>query len=248
MKQLNVLGICGSTRKGNSEYLLDQAIQSAHEAAPDVVSCTSYSVRGKKFGPCVACGKCGENSGECIIKDDFQQLRDLWIDADVIIYSVPVYHMGMPGQLKCFIDRLGNSTFGRYKGLYESGFEKLPKLLKVVGSIAQGVHICSGQEHTLTDLINHALLMQCIPVTGDMWQSYIGGGGWTSNDVDRNALKKQLEANQYDAQVAVQSAKDVGRRAVEIALMLRNGAAAMENELKKDASYKPFLDRVGDHS
>lgn len=247
MKQLNILGICGSPRKGNSEFLMNKALEAACEAASGISKCTSYSVRGKKFSPCVACGKCGENGGECIIKDDFQELRNMWLAADVIIYSVPIYHMGIPGQLKCFIDRLGNSTFGRYSSLYDPGMEKLPKLMKVIGSIAQGMHMCSGQEHTITDLINHALLMQCIPVTGDMWQSYIGGGGWTSNNADRDAIESQAANDEYDAIVALQSAQDLGKRAVEIAMILREGVRARKEALKEDPSYKPFIAGIADN-
>lgn len=247
MEQLNILGICGSPRKGNSEFLMNKALEAACEAISGTSNCTAYSVRGKKFAPCVACGKCGENGGECIIKDDFQELRDLWMAADVIIYSVPVYHMGIPGQLKCFIDRLGNSTFGKYCHLYEPGKEKLPKLMKVIGSIAQGIHICSGQEHTITDLINHTLLMQCIPVTGDMWESYIGGGGWTSNDGDRNALEKQVGENGYDALAALRSAQDIGKRAAEIAMILKEGARVRKAVLESDPSYKPFVSRLEDN-
>ncbi len=120
---------------------------------------------------CQACAK----DGECIIKDDFQELLEKWIEADVILYSVPVYHMGMPAQLKAFLDRLGNSLFGRYVKNFSPDAVTLPRSLKVIGSIAQGAHIFSGQEHTITDLINHALIMGCVPVTGDMWEAYIGG-------------------------------------------------------------------------
>lgn len=246
MRKLKVLGICGSPRKGNSEFLLEKAMEAAVSVKPDMVDCTVYSIRGKKFSPCVACGKCAELDGECIIKDNFQELRDLWNGADVVIYSVPVYHMGMPGQLKCFIDRLGNTTFGKYQKLYKPGQEKLPKLLKVIGSIAQGIHICSGQEHTLTDLINHALLMQCIPVAGDMWESYIGGGGWTSNDADRHALENQAGENRYDAAIAVRSAQDVAKRAVEIAMIINSGVNNMRQQLKEDPSYLPLLERAGE--
>src|SRR5659263_212162 len=97
--KLKVLGICGSPRKGNSEFLLEKAMEAATSVKLDIVECTTYSIRGKKFSPCVACGRCVALDGECIIKDDFQELRDLWVQADVIIYSVPIYHMGMPGQL-----------------------------------------------------------------------------------------------------------------------------------------------------
>ncbi len=240
-----ILGISGSPRKGNSQFLLEQALQAARGVSPGNVECTLYSLRGKKFAPCVSCFRCGDLGGECVVKDDFQELRDLWVAADVVIYSVPVYHMGVPGQLKCFLDRLGNSLFGRYRHLFPPGVDSLPKMLKVVGAIAQGVHLCSGQEHAIADLINHALILQCIPVTGDMWQSYIGAAGWTSNDIARDALARQAVAGQTDAAILVRAARDVGRRAMEVALVLREGGRHLRDTLREDPAYLPFLERLG---
>ena len=244
--QLNLLGISGSPRKGNSEYLLEKAMKAAEKVAQEQIESTFYSIRGKKIGPCIACSRCIEKlEGECSIKDDFQELRDLWLSADIILYSVPVYHMSIPGQLKCFVDRLGNSNFGRYMQLFPPGEEKLPKLLKVIGSITQGIHIHSGQEHTLTDLINHALIMQCIPVTGDMWEAYIGCGGWTSNAGERDALQQQYNENKYDAVIAVKAAESVGKRAAETALIVYDGVEKNRSKLGQDPAYKPLLDHRG---
>ncbi len=244
MSKITVLGISGSPRKGNSEFLLKNALEAACEGNKDAVECIMYSIRGKKLSPCVACGRCAELKGECIIKDSFQELCDLWLKADVVIYSVPVYHMGMPGQLKCFIDRLGNTTFGRYRHLFKPGEDKLPKLLKVIGNISQGIHVFSGQEHTMTDLINHTLLMQCIPVAGDMWESYIGVGGWTSNSGDRNALEKQVSEGVFDAEVAVKAARDLGKRAVEVARLIRDGVKSRREQLAQDPAYIPYLENM----
>lgn len=243
MSKITVLGISGSPRKGNSEFLLKKALEAAEKESTDAVECIMYSIRGKKFGPCIACGRCADK-GECIIKDDFQELCNLWLKADVVIYSVPVYHMGIPGQLKCFIDRLGNTTFGRYRHLFKPGEDKLPKFLKVIGSISQGIHVFSGQEHTMTDLINHTLLMQCIPVAGDMWESYIGVGGWTSNSGDRKALEKQVSDGVFDAEVAVKAARDLGKRAVEVALLVREGVVSRRKQLTQDPAYIPYLENM----
>lgn len=241
---LNVLGISGSPRKGNSEYLLQHAFNGCRDAGVKPEKVISYSFRGKKIGPCLACNRCIEEGGACVIEDDFDSLRELWLSADVIIYSMPVYHMSMPGQVKCFIDRLGNSLFGKYKDLFPSGEETLPKFLKIIGSIAQGIHISSGQEHTITDLINHAIIMQSIPVTGDLWQSYIGCGGWTSNEIDRHALQQQYDDNSFDATVAVKSAYDIGRRAVEVCSIVHAGIIANKKALADDPAYKPLLDKI----
>ncbi len=244
MSKLVILGISGSPRPGNSEFLLDRALNSAFEVDPASIECLKYSFRGKKFAPCLSCFRCGERGGECVIKDDFQEARDLWLRADAVIYSVPVYHMGLPGQLKCFIDRLGNSLFGRYRHLFPPGVDSLPRHLKVIAGIAQGVHLCSGQEHALTDIVNHALLMQCLPVAGDMWEAYIGAAGWTANDIDRSALARQFREDRENARILVKAANDIGRRVAETALVLRAGVLASRDLLSANSTYLPLLQRV----
>jgi len=240
---IKVLGICGSPRKGNSHYLLEKSLSAASRIAPDEVSTELYPIKGKKYAPCISCFKCGDQRGECVIQDDFQELRDKWLGADAVIYSVPVYHMGIPAQLKAFLDRLGNSCFGRYAELFP-GESKLPRTLKVIASIAQGAHLFSGQEHTITDLINHALMMGCVPVTGDMWEAYIGAGAWTHNEIDRNALEKKEEDGSLSTRVALRGAESIGIRTVELAMILRAGGIAHSARFRKDPVYTPFLRRI----
>ncbi|MEW5816750.1 MAG: flavodoxin family protein [Spirochaetota bacterium] len=243
MSVTRVLGICGSPRKGNSYFLLNHALEGALEVNPEVVITETYTIKGKTFLPCIACSYCAEHEGECIQKDDFEGLRDLWLKADVILYSVPVYHMSIPGQLKCFIDRLGNSLFGTFRSQLPEGRDTLPKMFKIIGSIAQGIHIFSGQEHTITDLINHALIMQSIPVTADLWESYIGVGGWTSNFSERNGFEKLYQRGDVSSGVTVRAARTIGRRAVEMAMIIRAGLTACRDMLKKDPVYHPLLSR-----
>ena len=202
---LIVLGINGSPREGNSLFLLKEALQASREVDQEKVAVEEYSFRGKKFGPCVGCFRCVEDKslGECVIKDDFQHLRDLWLKADVILYSVPVYHVGIPGQVKCFIDRLGN-TINRYYRLTS------PRFLKVIGAIAQGTHFAAGQELAVTFLLHHAVLKNCLPVSGDGWESYLGACGWTRTDRSKEALRKLHEGGDPDAEVAVKSFSQSG--------------------------------------
>jgi len=234
--KIQLLGICGSPRDGNSKFLLQEALHSARETAPELVECREYSFRGKKFGPCVGCFRCAEEAhmGECVIRDDFQELRDWWLDSDVIIYSVPVYHVGIPGQLKCFIDRLGN-TINRYYRLPS------PRFLKVIGAIAQGTHFAAGQELAVSFLIQHAVLKNCIPVSGDGWESYLGACGWTRTGRDRDAIQKLYEAGDEDAAVAVRGSRSLGRRALELGLILQKGGEQLRELLGRDPAYGPFL-------
>ena len=233
---LVILGINGSPRDGNSLFLLKEALQASREVDPERVQVEEYSFRGKKFNPCVGCFRCVEEKslGECVIKDDFQRLRDLWLKADVILYSVPVYHVGIPGQVKCFIDRLGN-TINRYYRLTS------PRFLKVIGAIAQGTHFAAGQELAVTFLLHHAVLKNCLPVSGDGWESYLGACGWTRTDRSKDAIRKLHEAGEADAEVAIRSSRSLGKRAAELALILRAGGKQMEEVLRRDPSYRPFL-------
>jgi multimeric flavodoxin WrbA len=243
--EIKLLGIAGSPRKGNSLFLLEQALEAAAKHYPQRVKTETYIFGQTPFAPCDACGAHKRLNGECRIQDGFQALRDKWLDADAVIYSVPVYHMGIPGQVKCFIDRLGNSL-----GFYFTDFLPgepafhIPRLLKAIGSITQGSHIFAGQEHAQAFLNTHAMIMRCIPVPGDLWESYIGAGGWTEVSPNLTALKKLAEEGKPDAQVAVRSAQSVGKRVVEMAMIIKSGLKANQALLKSQASYLPVLETI----
>jgi multimeric flavodoxin WrbA len=240
--RIRLLGISGSPRKGNSLFLLEHALDAATKTYPGRVETETFIFGQTPFAPCDACQAHRRLKGECRIKDGFQELRDKWLDADGIIYSVPVYHMGIPGQVKCFIDRLGNSL-----GFYFSDFLPgepafhIPRLMKVIGCITQGSHIFAGQEHAQAFLNTHAILMRCIPVAGDLWESYIGAGGWTEVSPKVNALKTLVEDGKLDAQIAVRSAQSLGKRVVEMAMIIRDGLNANRILLTEQPSYLPVL-------
>jgi len=145
--------------------------------------------------------------------------------------------MGVPGQLKCFIDRLGNTINKRYN-------LPSPRFLKVIGALAQGMHFSGGQELTISFLIHHAVLKNCIPVSGDGWQSYIGASGWTQCMREIDSIQTQFQQGNFDAQVAVEASRSLGRRAAELAVILRMGGTQLTARLSKDSAYRPFLDRL----
>ncbi|BEQ15936.1 flavodoxin family protein [Desulfoferula mesophila] len=221
--KLNLLGISASPRgKANSYYLLTQAMQAVRESEPEA-EITVYDFKNKTFGGCIHCYGCRKkgHEGQCTIKDDYQELADLWVQADAIIYSVPVYHMSIPGQLKCFIDRLGQS--GITKSLPSASQTGFTKSLKPMGIISQGMHIFSGQEHAITELVNHALLMGCLPVAGNLWQGYLGASGWTECLADRKALAQLSEQGTIGAQAAVDAARTLGHNVITLAQVVRAG-------------------------
>lgn len=207
--------------------MLDQALKSAKSVDPEAFQVEACSNAGKKYLPCLSCGSC-EKLGYYVRSkgDDFDELRDKWLEADGVIIAIPVFHMSVPGHLKCFIDRLGNSLWSHYGGP--------GKHLKVYGAIAQGLHIFSGQENAITEIINHALTMGNIVVSGDASDSYIGCGAWTENKVAKDALETLYGENSIDAEVAVNASRTLGKRVAELALILKTGALSYIDYLSSD--------------
>jgi multimeric flavodoxin WrbA len=242
LEKIELLGICASPRKGNSLFLLKKAIKSVKKLpAAGQVSIEMLELRSYKIAPCLSCEACAKTKGECVIQDGFQEVRDCWVKADVILYSVPVYHLGIPGQLKCFLDRLGNSQ----RKVYEV---PSPRRLKVVGVIVQGSHLFAGQELTIAFLQQHAVLLNCIPVSGDGWESYLGAAGWTRAQKETDALEKEYDREEMDAKVAVRACETLTRRCVEMAFILKAGGQALKEMLRADPAYAPFLQSLqGNH-
>jgi len=53
--KIRLLGICGSPRKGNSLFLLEEALGAAVKAYPDWVETETYLFGQTPFAPCDAC-------------------------------------------------------------------------------------------------------------------------------------------------------------------------------------------------
>jgi multimeric flavodoxin WrbA len=99
---MKVLGIYGSPRKGgNSDRLLDRALEGAQSAGAEILR---VYARDLKMRGCIECGGC-EKTGECVVKDDMQEVYPLMEEADVIILSSPIFFYGVTAQVKALIDR-----------------------------------------------------------------------------------------------------------------------------------------------
>lgn len=239
MNKLNLLGISVSPRSnGNSTFLLKQAIHGAINVGKENLNIDNYSFRGKHFAPCAQCYQCDGTKGECVIKDCFQELRDKWLAADIVLYSVPIYHFSIPGQLKCFLDRLGQTLSKRYP-LKTYGQQALH--LKVVGGFAQGMDVFYGQENALLDLVKHALVMNCIPVTCN---TAVGVGGWTMLSRDTNKIETLAREGDPLALSSVRAAESIGKRAVQLAMILQAGCRELIDMLKKEDAFRLVLERL----
>jgi multimeric flavodoxin WrbA len=213
-QEVTILGIAGSPRAGNTEIMVQEALAGAAEVSG--VETQFFSFHRRRFDPCVGrCWKYCARHGNCCFEDDFQEFFELWLAADGILFGVPVYHMSVPAQVKAAIDRLGN-VLASYFG------DDLPRFSKVCAALAQGLDAFGGQELTLQYLLTHFVLMNCLALSGDLLQSYIGAAG-IAPGVELDAIRRNERA------LAV--ARNVGRRVAEMSHVVKAGLAALGDEL-----------------
>jgi multimeric flavodoxin WrbA len=99
---MKVLGIMGSPRRqGNTEILLDKALEGATEAGAEV---EKVLVSNLKISPCLEIYACLKD-GNCSIKDDMQLLYTKLLEADHIIFASPIFFYSVTSQAKAVIDR-----------------------------------------------------------------------------------------------------------------------------------------------
>ena len=99
---VKVLGIvCSPRQGGNTEILVNAALDAAREAGAET---RLFQVAGKNIAPCDGCGACVE-SGKCKIKDDMQDLYRLFDEVDGVIFGTPVYFLNVTAQAKAIMDR-----------------------------------------------------------------------------------------------------------------------------------------------
>lgn len=235
MNKINLLAISVSPRKGNSQYLLEEALKCVSQLSIST-ELQRFSFAGKKIEPCTGCLRCYKNGGKCIIKDDFEDVRQMWIAADAIIYSSPVYVANIPGHFKSFLDRLHNSFYGYYNGVTSM------RHLKAIGFIIQGACMYGGQELAMQTIINHAILINSVPVAPD--GSYIGAGGWTGEQNDPKAIEKRAFEGIQDVSMTVNIARNVVQRTVEVAAIIKAGVESLKDVLKEDPRYIPYVEKI----
>ncbi|MGM9592676.1 MAG: flavodoxin family protein [Oscillospiraceae bacterium] len=121
---MKVLILQGSPRKnGNTKQLADVFADEMRANGADVQEEWIYD---KNIKPCMGCKHCQDVIGElgCVHKDDFAQLVDEILAADLTVFATPIYAYYPPGPVKTFIDRL------MYAPVKEYGEIKAPSLLQ----------------------------------------------------------------------------------------------------------------------
>ena len=102
---MKILVLNGSPKKKSDTFRLTDAFLNGinHNNEHEI---TIIDVINKKISPCKGCFGCWQKlEGHCVIKDDQNEILDLYRNSDIIIWSFPLYCYGMPSHLKAVLDR-----------------------------------------------------------------------------------------------------------------------------------------------
>ncbi len=97
---MKVLAICGSPRKGNTEFMLNKVLEGVGNVEKELIL-----LRELRIEHCDGDSYCDKHK-ECKIKDDMCDIYKKIFDADILILGSPTYFNNVSGLMKDFIDRM----------------------------------------------------------------------------------------------------------------------------------------------
>lgn len=123
---MDILVLNGSPRPAGNTSQMIAAFREGAESAGHKVDVVD--VCRKKIGGCLACEYCHtKGNGQCVQKDDMQEIYSLLDETEMLVLASPIYYHNVSGQLKCVIDRF-------YAKLYPKKPGKLSKVAMILSS------------------------------------------------------------------------------------------------------------------
>jgi multimeric flavodoxin WrbA len=162
-----IVGICGSPRKGATEFILTEALATLKKKGFET---KLFTVRGKRIGFCTHCDYCLKNK-VCTVKDDMFEVYDLLGNATGIILATPVYNGGISAQLKAIMDRC-RAVLAAEPNFFRG---------KIGMGIAVGGDRVGGQELALQQIHTFFILNGAIPVSGGFFGANLGATFWSKD-------------------------------------------------------------------
>jgi len=234
--KVKILGISGSPRHANTEFIVKEALASAEEL-PDVET-EYYSLAGKKLNGCIMCAKCHDpeatQDNPCPpFPDDVVALSKKMVKSDGMIIGTPVYVGAASAQLKMVFDRI--SSFIEHGPF---GHQALRN--KVVGAVTSAWDREGGHCMAIMDIIKYSILMDMIVVGSGPERlktvCYWGGAVIESYHADKPepfwegvGTPEEKRAVKYD-KLGLGSVRRVGKRVAEMAKVVKAGFEVLPRE------------------
>lgn len=105
-----IVVITGSPRKNGNSFAMTEAFIKAAEGNGHTV--TRFDAAMKKTGGCHACETCYRTGKPCSFDDDFNTIAPAILEADAVVFTMPVYWYSIPAQIKGIIDKMFSFVVG----------------------------------------------------------------------------------------------------------------------------------------
>ncbi|OUN72633.1 flavodoxin family protein [Barnesiella sp. An55] len=107
---MKIVVITGSPRKNGNSFAMTEAF--IHEAEQRGHTIRRFDAAFLKIGGCHACMTCYKTGKACSFDDDFNDIAPAILEADAVVFTMPVYWYSIPAQIKGAIDRLFSLVVG----------------------------------------------------------------------------------------------------------------------------------------
>lgn len=154
---MKVIAVNGSPNKeGNTFHALNIIGSRLNKSGIDM---EILHIGNKLIRGCIACGKCRENNDEkcSITTDSLNEWIQIIKAADGLILASPVHYSGIPGTMKCFLDRAFYVSSGN-GGLFRN------KVATAVVAVRR-----TGGSATLDSLYHFLSYSEMILATSNYW-------------------------------------------------------------------------------
>ena len=105
---MKILVLNGSPKgkKSNTYRITDAFLNGMKAELSETAVIETVEVASSRIEPCKGCFGCWTATpGKCVIRDDMDELLPKIVEADLIVWSFPLYYYGMPSPIKALLDR-----------------------------------------------------------------------------------------------------------------------------------------------
>ncbi|MGB8218605.1 MAG: flavodoxin family protein [Candidatus Methanoperedens sp.] len=199
-EKIKLFGICGSPKKGATDYIVQEALRYAKEKYE--VETEYFSAMGNELNFCIHCDYCIREKKGCIHNDDMQEVYEKLKWADALIIGTPVYQGMVSGQTKVIMDRC------RAVAAQDIHFIRN----KPGAALAVGGDRIGGQEPSIQAILGFYVINEALPVGGGSFGANLGGTFW-SKDMGADGAKEDEEG--------LKSMHKTINRLIKLALIIR---------------------------
>lgn len=174
---MKITVITGSPRKkGNSFAMTEAFIKEAERLGHEV---RRFDAALMKIGGCHACQTCFKTGKACSFDDDFNTIAPSIINADAVVFIMPVYWYSIPAQIKGVIDRLFSLVVGGKD---------------IAGKKCGLITCCEEYDMTVMDGVRIPVERSAALLKWDMVGEVLVPGVFNEGDIDKTDGCKQAEA------------------------------------------------------